>query len=174
MRKLLALGALLAAGAASTARGGYDKTEWGMTVLQVQQLYPGGVVDRQPDGRAEYRVVREVAGMSTAMITFSFGGPKGGLRRVSILFPEQGTEVDLRQALFEPPSPTQAEAVRLALRAALTAKYGKPVATHDKDDVWITSSGDTILLGLTSAGGGLAPGLVYSPPKSNAKDTTGL
>jgi len=173
MTKPLALAILLALGTATEARAGYDKTEWGMDVAEVQKLYPGGVVDRQPDGKTEYRVLREVAGIRTAMLRFDFGGPKNGLRKVTILFPEQGTEVDLRQALFEPPSPAQGEAVRLALRAALISKYGKPAATNGKDDAWITASGDQIYLGLTSGGGGVAPGLVYEPPKKE-RDTTGL
>jgi len=174
MRLSLALVAILAAGTAAKARAGYDKSEWGMTAAEVQKLYPGGILDRQPDGKTEYRVIRSVAGLSTAMIAFDFGGPKDGLRKVSILFPEQGTEVDLRQALFEPPSPVQAQSVRLALRAALTEKYGLPAMTHDKEDAWLTKTGDSIYLGLAPVGGGLTPVLVYTPPKTSAQNTNGL
>jgi len=174
MRKPLALAVLVAAAAsAGPALAGYDKTEWGMSVEEVQKLYPGGFLDRQPDGKTEYRVLREVAGIRTALLKFDFGGPKNGLRRVSILFPEQGTEVDLHQALFEPPSPTQGESLRLTLRAALLTKYGKPAATNGKDDAWVTASGDQIYLGLTSAGGGITPGVIYEPPKKE-RDTSGL
>jgi len=173
MRTTPALAAVLVVGATASARASYDKTEWGMTVPQVQALYPGGVAIRQPDGRAEYRVVRAVAGFSTALVSFDFGVPPEGLKRVSIVFPEQGTDVDLRQALFEPPSPSQAETIRQTLRAALTSKYGKPAVTHEKDDTWVTSAGETIYLGLASIGAGLSPAVVYSP-KERAKDTSGL
>ncbi|HVP66326.1 MAG TPA: hypothetical protein VMT17_03585 [Anaeromyxobacteraceae bacterium] len=174
MRKTHALAALLFASAAAPARAGYDKTEWGMTVAQVQQLYPGGVAIRQADGRTDYRVVRSVAGLSTALVSFDIGAPPEGLRRVSIIFPEQGTEVDLRQALFEPPSPSQVEAIRQTLRAALTSKYGAPSSSHEKDDTWLTAAGDAIYLGVATAGAGLSPVIVYSPPKTRAKDTSGL
>jgi len=171
MRSLLLAASLLAGSFGATARAGYDQTEWGMALAQVQKLYPGGFVDRQPT-RTEYRVIRAVGEMPTAMIAFDFSGPKGGLSKVSILFPEQGTDVDLRQALFEPPSPTQAETVRMSLRAALTAKYGKPVASKEKDDAWVTPAGDGIYLGVVPVGAGLAPVVVYSPPKPDGADRT--
>ncbi|HTP50420.1 MAG TPA: hypothetical protein VMK42_06970 [Anaeromyxobacteraceae bacterium] len=173
MRISLTLAALLLAGAATSAFAGYDKTTWGMSVGEVQALYPGGVLDRHADGRTEYRVLRPVAGLSTAMITFDFGGPKGGLKKVSIVFPEQGTDVDLRQALFEPPSPVQAESVRQTLRAALIAKYGPPAATQEKNDGWLMSNGDVIQLGLVSVGAGITPGIEYTSRAPGA-NTSGL
>ncbi len=171
MRSLVLAAGLLAGTFSGAARAGYDKTDWGMNVAQVQKLYPGGFVDQQAS-KTEYRVVRAVGEMPTAMISFEFSGPKGGLSKVSILFPEQGTDVDLRQALFEPPSPSQAESVRTSLRAALMAKYGKPVVSKEKDDAWITPAGDGIQLGVVSVGAGLTPVIVYTPLKGDGADKT--
>jgi hypothetical protein len=47
-----------------SARAGYDKTAWGMSLKKVSSIYPGGYKENQQAGGYIYSVVRAVGGLS--------------------------------------------------------------------------------------------------------------
>jgi len=52
------------------ARAGYDRARWGLTLSQVEKLYPGGS-DGEQQGEMSYAVLTSVAGIP-GLATFLF------------------------------------------------------------------------------------------------------
>jgi hypothetical protein len=113
---------------ADPASADYDKTKWGMSLAEIQKLYPGGKTQEFPEaGTKEYRVVREVGG-TPAVITFAVYLKKGadnvkGLNNVFIHFPTDPAAVLATGDDAGIPR-RESHALYSALIKRLAAKYG--------------------------------------------------
>lgn len=131
-----------------TLQAKYELTTWGMSFAKVKKLYTGGRILKQQNGETTYGVVRPVASLSTAYLLFKFPA-KSGLSEVTILFPKQGTDVDLRTGLYEELTLDDGKAIFNTLKAALIFKYGKPDDLSKEDKfVWTSQDGDAVFLNL--------------------------
>jgi hypothetical protein len=137
---------------ATDAYAGYDKTEWGMALAQVSMLYPGGQAKNNQDGTTEYWVVKHVTEL-TAYVGFFFEAKKG-LTYVTLLFPQPGTEIDIKNGLYTKMTSTSGDTAHKLLVSVLTAKYGAPVEDSKEETTsstfWFSTSGDFIMLRRTA------------------------
>ncbi len=151
----------------------YEKTTWGMALSKVKILYPGGIAKNQQNGELTYEVVRPVGGLSSAYLTFTFNA--SGLRKVSILFPKQGVDVDLKSGAFIEMDYHECLVTFALMKDRLTAKYGPPAGTKDKTASWTTSSGEQVFLSMISSDNIKATlGLSYTPPEAVKSLSNGL
>ena len=158
--------------------GGYDKTTWGMSLAQVQALYPGGFVEHHQSGANSYAVVRVVAGIDPAFINFEFD-PDGQLGGVTILFPQAATDVDLKTGTYTVPNNVESDSKWAVLKVSLQAKYGVPVLQRDDEHVsWLTAANDVVsMLFLVADPDHKTVGISYSPmgaPALAGSNTQGL
>ncbi len=110
--------------------GGYDKTTWGMTLSQVQKLYPGGLKETTQTGDVYYTLVRKVAGLD-AVVGFVFENTR--LTFVSVQFPMPGTPVVTKgRTGYMRPTSEAARSTETIVRDGLMAKYGAPVFDSEK------------------------------------------
>ncbi|AZZ37252.1 hypothetical protein CIK05_10790 [Bdellovibrio sp. qaytius] len=133
----------------SISNAGYEKTSWGMSTKQIQSLYPGGNLSKGQNSEPSYDVIRTVAGLSTAYLTFSFN-TKSELSSVQILFPKQGTKVDLKTSTFTQTSNDEAEEIFKTLYSALKIKYGKEEPELQKGTKFWIKNKDLITLAFSS------------------------
>jgi hypothetical protein len=116
------------------ARAGYESTEWGMPLGEVEKLYPRGVMaEGTPEGGSTYVIETHVAGLR-AIVIFSF--VTDGLFVVSQMFPKPGSKVDLRLLRVPRPSNKEADEIVATLHGVLTKRYGKPRKT-ESGDIWV-------------------------------------
>ena len=151
-RRLVSIAAIsLILGTASPALAGYDRTEWGMSIGQVQRLYPGGkrtfyftnpklkgIGGKGWKGWRTYEVVQTVAGYR-ALVVFCFSTPDYGrqkkpgiLERVEVRFlPPDAISAD--EILMDR---EDAEARMREVSAGLISKYGQPYrqTTCDREE----------------------------------------
>ena len=106
------------------AWGGYDKTTWGMTIEQVQKLYPSGTVAKTPLECPVYRVSRRVDPAGMAYLIFYFCD--GVLNAVDVKIPRPGSVADPKRNRYIVTTDAQAAKVWASLREYLGQKYGKP------------------------------------------------
>ncbi len=129
----------------SPANAHYDKTKWGMSLANVRALYPGGTVKRNQNRERSYAIVRPIANLMTALVIFNFD--KKGLKDVKILFPLQGTEIDLKNLTFTEPMKSESDEIFKIVSTQLTLKYGKPdPLSKEGQQVWTTKDDDIIFL----------------------------
>jgi len=128
------------------ARAGYDRARWGLTLSQVEKLYPGGS-DGEQQGEMSYAVLTSVAGIP-GLATFLFD-PKEGLHSVVVVFPRQGAKFDLSKDFYAPLATAEAFKVRQAVLQELRKRYGPPAIQGEGDETplgWATKDGDLVLL----------------------------
>jgi hypothetical protein len=101
MQRLALAVALAAALPLHASPGGYDKTTWGMTLAQVQKLYPGGTKKTTQAGDVHYFVMRKVATLD-AIVGFNF--TDGRLVFVDVEFPMPDTPVDMSRPGYARPT----------------------------------------------------------------------
>lgn len=132
-------------GLATVFPSGYEKARWGMSLDKIMTLYPGGAKLSLQNGEFTYGVVRPVAGLPTGYILFTFSNNR--FSEVVILFPNQGSEVDLSTGSFDPPSPIDSEQIYSMLRDRLSTKYGSPDSLSKQGTtVWLPGNGDIVTL----------------------------
>jgi hypothetical protein len=121
-----------------------------MSLKKVASLYPGGQKDKEQAGGYTYSVVREVGGLSTAYLMFRFDSGRK-LNEVAILFPAQGTEVNLKTGDLTLPLEEDAGSMHDTLKRGLAAKYGDPLkltceGCDPSGTTWLTKGGDLVIL----------------------------
>lgn len=149
------------------ARAGYDATQWGMTLAQVQKLYPGGVVHHRPTREDDYLVIRKVANFTT-LSTFSF--EKNALYQVVMVFPIGN--IDLKTERFDFMTHEQSENLRHSLRETMVSLYGKPAGTLGDGDGWITAAGDMAILSTICTDESCVPTITYQHAEQMRKRST--
>jgi len=164
--------------------GGYDKTKWGMSVAEVQKLYPSGKPSRHPNGEAVFLLFKRVGPMAEALVMFMFD--EGKLTTVHIHFPKFGTTPDLKTTNYLVMTDAQAAEAWDALRKSLGSKYGSPPVEHKTESlggrtlspteaIWTTAEGDLVMLFRELLEGGQTDvTLSYSDPKWLGNRTKGL
>ena len=126
----------------------YDATKWGMALTEVQKAYPGGLAQDLQNGDTVYRVVRPIAGLPTGLLRFYFR-PTMGLREVTIMFPRQGSEINLTTDTYFQATKQDAEAIRQVLRVGLNKRYGLPaISGPDGGESWLTPDQDMVSLSM--------------------------
>jgi len=152
------------------AVGGYDKSSWGMRLVQVMSIYPGGTASISDGGQVDYVVVQQVASFS-ALATFHF--EREVLRSVALMFPAQDARLIPGNGVF--PGPSHVEGLRIfrVLLDGLLAKYGASKEPAANVVTWTT--GDTFV-GLMAAPVSDTAMLVsiYYRPTAAKPDTSGL
>ncbi|HTP51061.1 MAG TPA: hypothetical protein VMK42_10210 [Anaeromyxobacteraceae bacterium] len=144
--KRAAAAALLFGALTTGARAGYDKTKWGMTLAQVEKLYPGGG-EAEQQGETSYTVLAPVAGVP-GLVTFLFD-EKNGLHEVAVVFPQQGARFDPKTDAYAPLATADATRVRELALQDLRRRYGPPAIQGEGADTplgWATKDGDLVLL----------------------------
>ena len=133
---------------APVARADYERTKWGMPLKKVKSIYPGGYALHLQNGNIMYSVVKQVAGNLTGYLSFTIS-KDSGLESVLILFPEQGTEVNLKKGIYSQASLAEGRSVFQLLKTALILKYGQTDALSKADHlVWVPDNGDAIYLAI--------------------------
>jgi len=131
------------------ALAGYDRTKWGMSIKQVKGIYPGGRIEKGQNGETTISMVRPVGNLMTGYVMFRFH-PKRGLENVTILFPKQGSKVDLENGTYVEDDIDGCQRTMENLRISLTLKYGPPVTAERGGDpdspVWLLDKNDGIWL----------------------------
>jgi hypothetical protein len=115
-----------------------------MSVAQVRKLYPGGVAKKRQNGETDYYVVKSVGPISTALVEFGFG-PTDGLNLVTIIFPEQDSDVDLKAERFLRTTTDVAKRIWNLTLDAMKSKYGDYREGSDSL-MWRTLDDDFITL----------------------------
>ena len=149
LTKIFLVTILLHIGICPNGQSGYEKTSWGMSIKKVQGLYPGGSVKNQQNGEATYAVVRPVSVFSTGLVLFEF--TKDGLERVQILFPKQGSKVNLKNLTYDEPSSADSKTIFDVLKNNLTLKYGAPDPLSQPDKVVWSQKNDAVFLATTTS-----------------------
>jgi hypothetical protein len=128
VRRSVAVAALaIAAGLASPASaGGYEKTSWGMSLAQVQKLYPSGEVAKDRYGNTILSLSNPFGPIQEAYLAFVFTKGTDTLDGVEIHFPRRGTVPDQRKYTYLVMTDAQAAEAWATLRKYLVQKYGKP------------------------------------------------
>src|SRR5258708_2091474 len=73
----------------SSAVAGYEKAAWGMSLAEVQRLYPGGHVIPGDQEARSYTVIASLPGLPMNQLVFNFG-QSGKLSYVTRYFPQSG------------------------------------------------------------------------------------
>ena len=139
--------------------GGYDKTTWGMSLAQVQKLYPGGVKEVTPTGDLYYSIQRKVVTLD-AVVSFAFG--EGRLQLVMLRFPQPGTGMVKKpngKVGYMRPTGGAADNIVTILQSSLRTKYGEPEWSAEKLKAmgappatgnilasWMTDNGETQII----------------------------
>jgi hypothetical protein len=131
----------------------YDRTRWGMTRIEVAELYPEGF-----PGSDSYQVTGKV-GPVWGAIAFEFGSQGLNAVRIipSLVKPPAGGPI-------APMSEDEGNSMAVRLVKLLTAKYGKPMAEPQRTSfepssrdaylyVWHTDAGDFVSLEVVHVGG---------------------
>jgi hypothetical protein len=124
---------------------GYGKARWGMSFAQVMGLFPGGGRIPSQNGEVDYGVVRPVGIFPTGFLLFHFKANK--LNRVIVLFPDQGSSVNLKTGDYVRPSPAGSKQIQSSLFSLLSKKYGAPdPLSKEGATFWLPPNGDMIVL----------------------------
>lgn len=136
----------------ATARADYADTKWGMTLAEVQKLYPGGHTLKTMHDVQRYAVRRSVGGVPGASIYFDFTDD-GQLTSVLVFFEKDYLPLELG---FEDVARDEAHKRTLGhlqlLKDNVTKKYGPPKFSTsptkwcDAQVGWQLTSGERILL----------------------------
>lgn len=158
----------------TVASADYDKTQWGMSLADVQRRYPGGAVLRLQTGEIEYSVARTVGAEFPALTTFFF--VEGKLEIVMLHVIRNGTVANLEAASCIPPVGEEAERAKVLLEAALRKKYGTPVPDLDHDGRYIQwkTIHDLVSLHTRSSHSGIDVEIDYQPVHYVSDFTKGL
>lgn len=156
---------------------GYDITTWGMSLAKVKTLYPGGIVEKNQNGVVDYRVVKFIADVSTGLVTFSFP-PKSGLKSVNILFPKEGTEINLKTGDLTQRSNDECTSQLKMMGDILTTKYGLPNGPQSPDNkeqkAWLTKTNDLVMLTVVRGPISCIVGIGYGKFELGKLSTEGL
>lgn len=155
---------------------GYENTQWGMSPKKISSLYPGGFSVKEGREVTSYRVIRSVANYSTAYLEFEFT-KKTGLKSLAILFPQQGTKIDLKRGSFTEMTSENGLIVFNDVTKKLTWKYGKPFSANNGSIGWNPEKDELIMLSILPsmvASGHSTVGIIYSKAPSVLDMTNGL
>jgi len=120
--------------APSAGRAAYEQTRWGMSLAEIEKLYPGGTISRDPPPSTSegYTIERRIAG-EHAHIDFVFT-PSEGLTNV----------------IVEVNETSDGHGMRDKFAALLTKRYGSRIRGENPDkfspfvETWC--AGDTLIL----------------------------
>lgn len=159
----------------TSSLAGYENTNWGMSLEKIKSLYPGGKDEKQQNGETIYPLIRPFSGYSTSIFLFKFD-EKLELKTLYVLFPKQGTNVEMPDLKFDPMSDKDAKVLFQNLTNKLSIKYGKPDSLSKKyNKIW--SKGEDVITLTTIPGekkGQLTVGLTYQKLPSPAELTKDL